>query len=238
MSSVQSQSPTVAGLQLNWREFGPASGIRFGLWVLEDPDAPLDLLTDEEFQSTDERMPYFGHIWASAEALVSYLLAGPTLAAKRVLDLGCGLGPCGFAARARGAAVTFLDWEPRALSIVEASARAQPGPAAPSRFIVGDWRSPPSLGPFDLILGADLLYEARNAPAVVEFIARHLDVEGEAWIADPGRLHAGRIPELAERAHLQLRARARLPHPDDTAKITLLRLALSRGQSAGSEQDW
>ena len=91
-----------------------------------------------------------------------------------MLDLGCGLGACGFAAARRGARVTFFDWEPRAIEIVAASAERQPIPPSRSSTSLGDWRQPPPLGPFDLILGADVLYEQRNAPAVATFLASHL----------------------------------------------------------------
>src|SRR5437588_6114365 len=113
-SAPHTETPQViAGLKVRWREFGSA----FGLWEPDDADALLDGMTQEEFERSDERMPYFSAIWASAESLVAHVLAGSPLNGMRVLDLGCGLGPCGFAAAARGARVTFLDWEPRSLEL-------------------------------------------------------------------------------------------------------------------------
>lgn len=224
---MSSAAPWVGGLELTWRAFvverSRVCAVEFGLWTLADPDAPLDQLTDDEFQSNDERMPYFGHIWASAESLVDYVLRIPRLDGQRVLDLGCGLGPCGFAAARRGAEVTFFDWEPRAIEIVALSAGQQRTETAPIHCVVGDWRSPPLLGPFDLILAADLLYEARNAPAVAEFLPRHLKPGGEAWIADPGRLHASHFSELAQDAGLVVEADGPIPHPDPLVSITLTR---------------
>jgi predicted nicotinamide N-methyase len=41
-----------------------------------------------------------------------------------------------------------------------------------------------ALGPFDLVLGADLLYEARNAAQLLELLPR---LGGEVLLADPGR---------------------------------------------------
>ena len=186
---MDEQRSVIAGLRLRWRTLpGPDSDDAvFGLWVLDDPDATLDAITQEEFDRTDERMPYFATIWASAESLVAAVLEGPRLDGQRVLDLGCGLGACGFAAARHGARVTFFDWEPRALEIVAASASCQQAPAGTFDFVVGDWRRPPPFGRFDLILGADVLYERRNAPAVAAFLARHLKPGAEAWIADPGR---------------------------------------------------
>ena len=129
--SADEQS-VVAGLRLTWRTLhGPDGEPAFGLWALDDPDSTLDALTQEEFDRTDERMPYFALVWASAESLVARMLAGPRLDGLHVLDLGCGLGPCGFAAAHHGARVTFFDWEPKALEIVAASARRQPVPLTP-----------------------------------------------------------------------------------------------------------
>jgi SAM-dependent methyltransferase len=213
--------PAIAGLELRWRTFRAsgadaheaADGDRsFGLWeVVRDLDALVAGITQDEFARLDERLPYFGTIWPAAEALVAKLLGGPRLDCAQVLDLGCGLGACGFAARRRGARVTFFDWEPRALAIVAASARAQGERAAECARVVGDWRAPPPCGPFDLILGADLLYEARNAPAVAAFLPRHLKPGQEAWIVDPGRPHAQRFRTLAQSAGLEYLGRESLP---------------------------
>jgi 2-polyprenyl-3-methyl-5-hydroxy-6-metoxy-1,4-benzoquinol methylase len=207
--------PVVAGFQLIWRVFSAAGSSdperQFGIWVLQNPDAPLDAMTQQEFDDGDERMPYFGTIWASGESLVEYLLAGPRLDGVSVLDLGCGLGLCGFAAARRGARVTFFDWEPRALEIVTLSAAAQPWLPELPEMLVGDWRKPPACGPFDLILGADVLYEWRNAPAVAKFLPRHLTPTGEAWIADPGRGAAEPFPRYALQARLTVSPPETLP---------------------------
>ncbi|MCC7367179.1 MAG: class I SAM-dependent methyltransferase [Chloroflexi bacterium] len=219
----------IAGLAVRWHTL-PAPADRgdapaaFGLWVLADPDATIDAMTQEEFERTDERMPYFAMVWASADSLVSRVLEGPRLDGLQVLDLGCGLGPCGFAAAHLGAHVTFFDWEPRALEIAQHSAARQPVPLSRFEFLVGDWRNPPPMGPFDLILGADVLYEQRNAPAVAAFLASHLKPDAEAWIGDPGRPQAGPFPALAERHGLQVVSSEIMPPRAHQAEITLLRV--------------
>lgn len=216
----------IAGLQVKWRELaGSKEGEAGpGVWVVHDPDALLDELTQDEFERTDQRMPYFGELWPSAESLVTRLLAGPRLDGTHVLDLGCGLGPCGLAAAWQGAQVTFFDWEPRALEIVAASVRENEGLGERCAFVVGDWRDPPPLGPFDLILGADVLYERRNAPAVADFLAAHLVPAAEAWITDQGRPEAEQFPTFALDADLDILGTEILPPEPHGLDITLLRI--------------
>ncbi|MSR48299.1 MAG: methyltransferase domain-containing protein [Planctomycetes bacterium] len=248
-SKSRGDPPTVAGLKLRWHEFEAAPGCRdeggtvdralvgqqarsFGMWVLADPNVLLDLITPEEYTATDDRMPYFGEIWPSAESLVAHVLAGPRLDGIELLDLGCGLGPCGFAAAARGAHVTFMDWEARALEIVRRSVVAQGRRLTDFAFVVADWRKPPSMGPFDRVLGADVLYEERNAPAVAAFLAAHLKPGAEAWITDPDRPHARRFPELAQQHGLRHAESATLPTMNHGITITLNRFRSGNNAAA------
>lgn len=176
------ESAQAAGIPLVRRAVGASS---LSVYVPAHPDALLEALTEEEFRASDERLPYFSTLWPAGESLALAVLDGPSLAERRVLDLGCGVGAAGLAALVRGGRVTFLDWEPRTLEVVRLAATAQHLPEP--TLVAADWRRPPELGRFDLILAADVLYESRNVPAVAAFLAHHLEPAGEAWISDPGR---------------------------------------------------
>ena len=229
---------SVAGLPLIWREFrairsdgrhAEGEPISFGIWVVDDPDALVNRVTLEgpdgrHNDGRDDGMPYFGLIWPAAESLVAKILTGPRLDGMQVLDLGCGLGACGFAATRLGAYVTFLDREPRALEIVRASAAEPEWRAATFDFVVGDWQTPPPIGPFDLVLGADVLYGRENGPAVAAFLAQHLRPGAEAWMADPGRISAESFPTTAREVGLKLVRTERLPTREHQPDVRLLRL--------------
>jgi predicted nicotinamide N-methyase len=196
---------------------------RLAVWVAREPDRLLEALDEQTFLATDERLPYFATLWPAGEALARAVLAGPALEGRKVLDLGCGVGAAGLAALARGAEVTCLDWEPRALDIVAFAARAQG--LAPPRALACDWRRPPPLEGQDRILAADVLYEARNVRPVLAFVRDHLAPRGEAWLADPGRPHAEDLAQAAVAAGLAVLSRAPLPDRPQGATVTLWRLA-------------
>ena len=202
-----------------------------GIWTLPDPDVLLDELTQEQFDRSDDRMPYWATVWPSAVALAEVVLAERSLAGRRVLDLGCGLGLVGLAALERGARVVFLDWEPAAIAASLASARDN-GHEAEGH--AADWRAPPLLEPFDLVLGADVLYEERNGPGVARFLARHLVPGGEAWITDPGRRHAGNFPRECADARLTRATCRILPTPAGAAVMNLWKVVRPRAPEAGS----
>jgi predicted nicotinamide N-methyase len=42
-------------------------------------------------------------------------------------------------------------------------------------------------GPWDIVLAADVLYEARNVAVLEELLPRLVGDSGEVWLADPGR---------------------------------------------------
>ena len=202
-------------------EVRPGAG-PLGVFVLADPDALLDTMDQESFAASDDRMPYYALLWPSGESLAVAVAEGGDLGGQTVLDLGSGAGAVAFAAARRGARVTALDWAPEAEPLLRAGA-AHLGLAL-ERVVTCDWRKAPAdLGRFDLILGADVLYEARNAEPVARFLAAHLTGGGEAWLADPGRVHAESFHAVAGAHGLRLLGARLLPPRVHGVTVTLLR---------------
>lgn len=150
----------------------------------QDPEA----LIDEGAFAEDEYLPYWAELWPSAHALTGVLLEHE-LAGRRVLELGCGLGLPSLAAAAAGADVTATDWSADAVELLRENARRN---GLRLRAEVWRWSDPPErLGPpWPLVVGSDLLYEARNAPWLRAALDSLIASGGEALIADPGRAAA------------------------------------------------
>lgn len=153
------------------------------------PRSAEDLI-DEDAYAVDERLPYWAELWPSAHVLAGDL-AGRDLRGRRVVELGCGVGLPSVVAALGGADVLATDWYGEALRFAAWNAAA--AGAALGTLLV-DWSSPPpallSRPPADLVVGADVLYEERNGPALAALAPRILAPDGELMIADPRRPHA------------------------------------------------
>lgn len=186
-----------------------------------DPDALLDdPRTEERFYAEDEHMPYWACPWAASVMLADFLAAGavrPTDArapAPTALEIGCGLGLAGLAAAMLGWRVTLSDYEDDALEFARASAALNELNNVDFRRL--DWRAAHSLGAFDLILAADVLFERRWVEPVAAFVAANIGA-GTALVSDPNRRTADGF-EAALRAygfHVAVHA-TRADDPDGT----------------------
>jgi len=104
-----------------------------------------------------------------------------------VLELGCGLGLPALAAALRGADVLATDWAEDAIELLQRNAERNGLFVRVARV---RWSEPEPLlraAPWDLVLGADLLYEARNAEQLAELLP---GLGGDLLLAEPGRPYA------------------------------------------------
>jgi predicted nicotinamide N-methyase len=151
-----------------------------------------EALLDEQAFEREEYLPYWAQLWPSAIALAC-VVAGLRPTGRRVLELGCGLGLPSIAAALEGARVLATDWSPDAVAFAATNASRN---GAGLWTAVCSWTSPQPLldeGPWDLVLAADVLYEARNVDALLGLLPRLVDASGEVLIADPGRRPAERF---------------------------------------------
>ena len=149
--------------------------------LLRPPNA--DELIDEDSFDEDEFLPYWAELWRSGVALAE-VVSALDVHDKRVLELGAGLGLPSLAAALRGAKVLATDWAEDAVALLRANAKRNSFRLRVKRV---RWDTPEALlreAPWELVLGADLLYEERNATQLLELLPQ---LGGELIIADPGR---------------------------------------------------
>ena len=152
--------------------------------LLRPPSA--EELIDEAAFGEDEFLPYWAELWPSGVALAR-AVAARDVRGLRVLELGCGLGLPSLAAALGGADVLATDWAGEAVALLRRNAARN---GATLRAEVVRWDEPEPLlreAPWDLVLGADLLYEARNAGQLATLLP---SLGGELLLAEPGRPYA------------------------------------------------
>lgn len=159
-------------------------------------------------------LPYWAELWDSAMGIGQYLVrtwdtetrgrsdAGtektlyndpPISASQRpnvsasalsVLDLGCGMGLSGTVAALLGAKVLFADIEPPALLFARLNSLPWADRVRTRKL---DWRADRLGEQFDLIIGADILYERSQWEYQEPFLSQHLAPGGTVLLGEPGR---------------------------------------------------
>jgi predicted nicotinamide N-methyase len=159
------------------------------------PQQAEALLSEEAFEH-EEFLPYWAELWPSGLAL-AHVVRRRDVRGLRVLELGCGLGVPSIVAALGGARVLATDWSPEALEVAAANAERN---RADVDTELASWADSDRLerqAPWDLVLGADLLYEQRNVDQLLALLPR---LGGEILLAEPGRPPSVRFFEAVELA--------------------------------------
>lgn len=180
------------------------------LWRAEEP---ADLLDSpryiEQFETCNELMPYWADLWPSSLALAKHLInvRNDLSHIPRALEIGAGLGLAGLTLGKLGVPVILTDAAEDAREILRIHLRENGLNASGGNRVVDlDFLNP---GPFEqtgleLIIGADILFEARNCAGVADTLSRLLSGRGQALIADPFRKTADSFPACLENHGLQI----------------------------------
>ena len=139
-----------------------------------DSDRLLDHPWVRSAYAADEYVPYWPTLWPAARMLAKAIVREPWEEYPRpvrVLEVGCGLGLAGIACLARGLSVTFSDVDETALGFAAANARLN-GFSNGFRTMPLDFRAPPEGEQYPVVIGSDLMYEARLVEPLVESPAR------------------------------------------------------------------
>ena len=156
-------------------------GQRVRLLAAQDHDALLAAT------SGAGHLPFGLILWESAVALGEALVARRTIiAGKPVLELGAGLGLPGVVAAQLGALVTQTDFDPLALQACARNAELNEG-LVPIAYRVADWRMWTDTTRFDIVIGADILYDRDDHADIARTLAATVAAGGAVLLTDPMR---------------------------------------------------
>jgi ETFB lysine methyltransferase len=158
----------------------------FTLLAVRDTNMLVDAIDPAAF-AADERFPYWADLWVASVALAEHLSG--LAAGTRVLELGCGLGLAGIAAARAGATVTLTDIDPDALLFVAENTALNLEPAQRERVTIApmDWRAPAPQTQYDLVIGADIVYERRFFEPLLALLPLVIAPGGAVLLAEPDR---------------------------------------------------
>jgi predicted nicotinamide N-methyase len=177
-------------------------GIEFPFTRVANPDMVLDQVAAQvdlqerlhgraAVANQSMHLPYWAELWDSAMGIGLFLAdrvkssePAATVRPHRVLDLGCGMGLAGTVAAALGSQTLFADLEAPALLFARLNSLPWRSRVRTRQL---DWQRHQLDQRFDLILGADILYEKAQWPYLEPFWRAHLAHEGSVLLAEPGR---------------------------------------------------
>lgn len=135
--------------------------------------------------------PLFGVIWPSSLVLAHFIDDHPTHA-KRILEVGCGIGLSSLLLNKKQQDVTATDYHPEANAFLQRNTALNNDPTITFERV--DWSTEQdTLGLFDLIIGSDLLYEDEHVELLATFIAAHAKPQCEVIVVDPGRKRKNKL---------------------------------------------
>ena len=174
-----------------------------------------DRLQDTHAPGDELHLPYWAELWESARGIGEFLVSEEcrvkseelqdtisaasqigssdspalftlhsSLCTYTILDLGCGMGMAGTVAAALGARVVFADLETPALLFAQLNSLPWRRRVQTRRL---NWQRDQLDRRFDLILGADILYESAQWPFLETFWRAHLADGGQVLLGEPGR---------------------------------------------------
>ncbi len=160
---------------------------------VEDAEALFSrqILVDEDLEKQEESLPFWACLWPSALSLAQVLAAGDYLRpGQNALELGAGLGLVSAVACMKRVKVTTTDCQPDSLEFARLNCLQIAG--VDLEVMTLDWFRPPKDRQYEVILGSDLVYDARFFDALIRCFEALLEPAGQIYFSEPNR-EMGRV---------------------------------------------
>lgn len=130
--------------------------------------------------------PFAGLVWPSEEVLAQ-IMSFYCINERRILEVGCGIGLASLVLNERMADITATDIHPSSGDNLQHNAQLNNGRHIP--FLRTAWADQlePHFGPFDAIIGSDLLYEQQHPSQLASFIQKAAKSKCEVLLVDANR---------------------------------------------------
>lgn len=167
-------------------------------WTVLHTGSVLSFADEQHFlREQRDRLPYGVVLWPAAIALAHDVLSrADAVRGQRVLELGAGTGLPGIVAASLGARVVQTDRHALAMLVCTQNAERNGVDTVEQR--VADWTAWDDAGPYDWILGSDILYAEGMQPHLRRIFESSLAPEGRVLLSDPFRAASLRLLQSME----------------------------------------
>ena len=167
------------------------------LRLLKIADLEEFLAGKDPFANVSE-FPFWIRLWDAAMVLAYVLGSQKDTEGKQLLELGAGLGAPGLAAAAAGYTVTLSDYEDIIMDFQRVSAAASG--LREIQFVHLDWLDTQTLGTFDVLAGAEILFRDVFFQPLLNIFSTLLKPNGTIFLAhDATRQSLPKFLRLAEK---------------------------------------
>lgn len=185
-----------------------------------DPAAVQRIYTERTAAGEKIDFPFWARVWPSAEALIAFLAADPSLTTgKSVLELGAGIGAPGLSVAGRANNVLITDHSAEAVALLNKNIRHLELANVRSRVV--DWRNMPGSLHADTVLLSDVNYEPTAFASLLSVIQEFIRNRATIVLATPQRITARAFTEPLE-AFIR---RSLVQHTEEGTEIGILVLA-------------
>ena len=132
-------------------------------------------------------LPYWARVWESSLLLAYFMGKQPLVPWQRMLEIRAGMGVVGTYASLCGHQVTITDLNEDALLFARANVLLNGAKAEVQKL---DLRASKMNGPYEVIFGAELIYDRDSYPLLVSFLRKALAPNGTIFLAKSTSLHA------------------------------------------------
>ena len=167
-------------------QIGEASMTYFKVTNIDALYAALSQLDSNDDNVMDERIPYWAELWPSAIALAEYVSELDNSEVSFIHEIGCGMALPSVLCGKLGHKVMMSDYVEAPLQFAEANWHLN-NTSQPLTMML-DWRNiPDNIEKCDLLLAADVAYEGRMFPAVINAFQRLTKNGGKIIFTEPNR---------------------------------------------------
>lgn len=205
---------------------------KVGFEPLQLGDVRLNLLTVSDLEQLLEgkdalqdvsNFPFWVKLWESAIVLAQFLANQQYGDGTTMLELGAGLGAPGLAAAAAGCSVTLTDYEELILDFERVSAAASGLDKV--EFAMLDWKNPPEMKRYDIIVGAEILFREEFFEPLLNVMRKTLKPDGVIYLAhDSKRQSLKPFLQMAEAEYAIAASKRTLKSLEEDKVILLNRL--------------